>query len=294
MKILFNQQFLHHNIHSDAEGAYRIRGFSDIRDTFADGEKFISLVHSEPYIEWIREACESRDYVAEVLVTPETWEAAKIAVGLTVMAAELGDFAVVRPPGHHASRQRAAGFCLFNNMAIAAQKMVNDGKKVFIFDFDGHHGDGTQDIFYDSDQVFYCSVHQLYAYPFSGFSTETGTGKGLGFTLNLPLVAGSGDKEFMDALDIAIGAARKFSPDVVGISAGFDAYHKDRILGLQFSLNAYYEVGFRLRRSFQHVFGVLEGGYHQDIRTCVDKFIEGVEMGSRPSRIKYNPEMSLG
>jgi acetoin utilization deacetylase AcuC-like enzyme len=294
MKILFNQQFLHHNIHSEAEGAYRIQGFSDIEDTFADGEKYISLVHTESYIQWIREACESNDYVAEVLLTPETWEAAKTAVGLTVMAAEQGDFAAVRPPGHHASRQHAAGFCLFNNIAIAAQKMVNDGKKVFIFDFDGHHGDGTQDIFYDSDQVFYCSVHQMYAYPFSGFSSETGTGKGLGYTLNLPLIAGSGDKEFLDMLDRAIGAARKFSPDVVGVSAGFDAYHKDRILSLQLSLNAYYEIGFRLRRSFHHVFGVLEGGYHEDIRTCANKFIEGVEMGSRPSRIRYDHEMSLG
>jgi acetoin utilization deacetylase AcuC-like enzyme len=232
--------------------------------------------------------------VAEVLLTPETWKAAKIAVGLTVLASEQNDFAIVRPPGHHASKSRAAGFCLFNNIAIAAQKLVNEGKKVFIFDFDGHHGDGTQAIFYDSDKVFYCSVHQLYAYPFSGFPAETGTGKGTGFTLNLPLVAGSGDKELLDALDKAIGAARKFSPDVVGVSAGFDAYHKDRILGLQFSLNAYYEIGFRLRRSFSNVFGVLEGGYHHDIRICTDKFIEGVEMGSKPSRIKYDPDMSVG
>jgi acetoin utilization deacetylase AcuC-like enzyme len=294
MKILFNKQFLLHNIHSDAEGAYRIRGFSDIEDTYANGEPYFSLVHTEPYIEWIKEACESEDYVAEVLLTPDTWEAAKIAVGLTVLAAEQGDFAVVRPPGHHAGRQRAAGFCLFNNIAIATQKLVNEGKKVLIFDFDAHHGDGTQSIFYESDQVLYCSVHQLYAYPFSGFSSETGTGKGTGYTLNFPLVAGSGDKEFFDCLDKAIGAARNFSPDVVGVSAGFDGYHKDRILGLQYSLNAFYETGFRLRRSFSHIFAVLEGGYHDDIRTCVDKFIEGVEMGSRPSRIKYDHDMSLG
>ncbi|HNS18585.1 MAG TPA: hypothetical protein PKH94_05380 [Bacteroidales bacterium] len=294
MKILFNQKFLLHNIHSDAEGAYRIQGFSDVEDTFADGEQYISLVHSESYIEWIREACQNKEYVAEVLLTPETWEAAKIAVGLTVLASEQNDFAVVRPPGHHAGKARAAGFCLFNNIAIAAQKLVNEGKKVFIFDFDAHHGDGTQSIFYDSDRVFYCSVHQLYAYPFSGFPAEAGTGKGAGFTLNLPLVAGSGDKELLDVLDRAIGAARKFSPDVVGVSAGFDAYHKDHLLSLQFSLDAFYEIGFRLRRSFSNVFAVLEGGYHQDIRECTDKFIDGVKMGSRPSRIKYDPNMSVG
>jgi len=265
-----------------------------VEDTFADGEQYISLVHSESYIEWIREACQNKEYVAEVLLTPETWEAAKIAVGLTVLASEQNDFAVVRPPGHHAGKARAAGFCLFNNIAIAAQKLVNEGKKVFIFDFDAHHGDGTQSIFYDSDRVFYCSVHQLYAYPFSGFPAEAGTGKGAGFTLNLPLVAGSGDKELLDVLDRAIGAARKFSPDVVGVSAGFDAYHKDHLLSLQFSLDAFYEIGFRLRRSFSNVFAVLEGGYHQDIRECTDKFIDGVKMGSRPSRIKYDPNMSVG
>ncbi|HOW25330.1 MAG TPA: hypothetical protein PK711_06625 [Bacteroidales bacterium] len=294
MKILFNQKFLLHNIHSDAEGAYRIQGFSDIDDTFADGEKYFSLVHSEPYIEWIKECCENNEYAAEVLLTPETWEAAKIAVGLTVLASEQNDFAVVRPPGHHAGKSTATGFCLFNNIAIATQKLVNEGKKVFILDFDGHHGNGTQAFFYDSDRVLFCSIHQVYVYPFSGFAVEKGTGNGTGYTLNFPLIAGSGDKEYLDCLDKALGAARNFGPDVIAVSAGFDAYHKDRLLGLQYTMNAFYETGFRLRRSFANIFAVLEGGYHHDIRACVDKFIEGVEMGAKPSRIKYDHDMSVG
>ncbi len=92
------------------------------------------------------------------------------------MAAEQGDFAVVRPPGHHAKQERADGFCLFNNIAIAAQKLVNEGKKVFILDIDGHHGDGTQEIFYHSDQVLFCSIHQQYTYPGTGEANETGAG----------------------------------------------------------------------------------------------------------------------
>jgi len=295
MKVLFNKIFLLHNVDSDAEGAYRIKEFpKHFEDTDFNGEEYITLVHSENYKNMIREACMHNDYAAEVFLTPESYAAAISAVGLTVKAAEQGDFAVVRPPGHHARYERAAGFCLFNNIAIATQKLVNEGKKVFIFDFDGHHGDGTQSIFYDSDKVLYCSVHQAYAYPFSGFPTETGTGKGTGYTLNIPLISGSGDKEFLAALDKAIAEARKFEPDVVGVSAGFDGYEKDRLLGLKYTLKGYYECGFRLRRAFKHVFAVLEGGYHYDIKDCVENFIEGVNVGSRPPRNMFDDMTPVG
>jgi acetoin utilization deacetylase AcuC-like enzyme len=280
MNVLFNKKFLQHNVESSAEGAYRIGKFIDqFENTSRDGEEYVQLVHSERYLKYVKEACYQNAILAEVMVTPESYEAACLAVGLTILASENNDFAIVRPPGHHAKHEIAAGFCLFNNIAIATQKLVNEGKKVFILDIDGHHGDGTQNIFYQSNKVLYCSMHQEYAYPWTGKIDETGEGKGKGYTMNFPLPAGSGDREFLSAVDIAIEKAKTFQPDVVGVSAGFDGYERDSLLDLNYSLNAYYECGYRLRQAFQNIFAVLEGGYHQDIKKCVEGFINGVNKG---------------
>ena len=217
-----------------------------------------------------------RRVMAEVSLSPQSYEAACSAVGLAIMASEQDDFAVVRPPGHHAKPGRADGFCLFNNMAIAVQKFVNEGKKVFILDIDGHHGDGTQGIFYRSDRVLFCSVHQQFAYPWSGSAEETGEEDGRGYTMNFPLPAGSGDAELLEVVDRAMARAMEFKPDAVGVSAGFDGYLEDRLLGLQYTLDGYYRCGKKLGQTFEHVFALLEGGYHLDIRKCVDAFIRGV------------------
>jgi acetoin utilization deacetylase AcuC-like enzyme len=277
MEILFHSKFLLHNLGSYAEGPYRIEEFnSQTREFDNNGEDYITLVHSEFHKELVRDACMDRQVLAEVYLSPESYAAACSAVGLAVMASERGDFAVVRPPGHHAKPERADGFCLFNNLAIAVQKLVNEGKKVFILDIDGHHGDGTQRIFYENNRVLFCSVHQQYAYPWTGELHETGEGEGKGYTMNFPISAGSGDRELLEAVNTAIGRAREFRPDAVGVSAGFDGYHKDRLLGLKYTLDGYYQCGKRLAHSFNHIFAVLEGGYHLDIRKCVDHFIRGV------------------
>ncbi|MFC2093378.1 histone deacetylase family protein [Bacteroidota bacterium] len=277
MKILFNKKFLNHNPNSFGEGAYRIRDFNNgIEETEYNGEKYLTLVHTKDYIQEIHEASMRYSLLAEVELTPESYEAALLAVGLTILASEQNNFAVVRPPGHHAKRSRADGFCFFNNIAIATQKLIDEGKKVFILDIDGHHGDGTQSIFYDSDKVLFCSIHQQHAYPGTGAVYETGEKEGEGFTVNFPLPAGSGDEEFLLSVDKAIVKALDFKPDVVGVSAGFDGYEKDMLLNLNYTLHSYYECGRRLSESFNNVFAVLEGGYHQDIRKCVDNFINGV------------------
>lgn len=295
MKVLFHRKFLEHNIDSEAEGAYRILPFADSYEAEEfDGEPYFSLVHTERYIKYIKDACESGEVVAEVGLTPASYEAARLAVGLTIQASRNGDFALVRPPGHHAWRERASGFCFFNNIAIAVQNLVSEGKRVFIFDFDSHHGDGTQSVFYDTDQVMFCSIHQHYAFPFTGFPEEMGKDKGFGYTANFPLIAGSGDKEFLAAVDKCIARGQQFSPDIVAVSAGFDGYYKDKLLGLQITQKAYYETGFRLRRSFKNIFAVLEGGYHLDLKECVEKFIDGIHKGAMPPTLKWDTEMSIG
>ncbi|MDD5571792.1 MAG: histone deacetylase [Bacteroidales bacterium] len=280
MDILFHKKFFMHNPFDAGEGAYRIQDFNRWeKDTEIDGEKFITLVHEEKYREFFKKCCHRHKMLAEVTTSPETYEAACLAVGAAIHASENNAFAVVRPPGHHARRNFAAGFCFLNNIAIATQKLVNEGKKVFILDIDGHHGDGTQSIFYTSPDVLYCSVHQVFAYPMSGYENEIGEGEGEGYTMNFPLLAGSGDRELLASVDKAIMKAEEFKPDVVGVSAGFDGYEKDMLLNLCYTLNGYYEVGFRLSRSFKNIFAVLEGGYHRDVRQCIEHFVEGVEKG---------------
>ncbi|MFP4470160.1 MAG: histone deacetylase family protein [Bacteroidales bacterium] len=294
MKILFNKVFLDHNIGSMFEGSYRLMDFAGYPDVDADGEAYLELVHSTDYIDSIKGCCLNSSSIAEVKLSPASYSAACLGVGLSVKACEQGDLAVIRPPGHHAHRDKASGFCLFNNMAIAAQLLANKGKNVFILDIDGHHGDGTQEIFYESNKVFYCSIHQQNTYPYTGTFMEIGRGEGLGYTLNIPVPENSGESEFLKAVNKAIQAGLKFGADVVGVSAGFDGYRKDRLLNLNYSLHAFYECGYQLSKAFNDVFAILEGGYHPDLKECVEMFVNGVNIGARPSNIKWDHELSIG
>lgn len=295
MHVLFNKKFLLHNKESEYEGAYRMSDFSNhYNDEDADGEPYFGLVHPQAYIDQFKKACEESQYIAEVHLSPESYEAAKSAVGLSILASVQGDFAAIRPPGHHAGREKSTGFCFFNNIAIASQRLVNEGKKVLIIDFDGHHGDGTQEIFYDNPKVFYASIHQAFTFPLTGNSAETGANDGLGYTLNIPIMPGSNDKQFLDAIDQIISRGLEFEPDVVAVSAGFDGYEKDRLLSLKYTIKGYYECGFRLRRAFKNIFAILEGGYHTEIQNCMEAFIDGVNVGSRPIRNTFDHDMSIG
>jgi Deacetylases, including yeast histone deacetylase and acetoin utilization protein len=178
-------------------------------------------------------------------------------------------FALVRPPGHHASFNRAMGFCLFNTMAIGAEylKRVYGAKKILIMDWDVHHGNGTQAAFYDDPTVFFISTHQFPFYPGSGAVNETGVGAGEGLTLNVPLPAGCTDVEYLQVFqDIVVPAAEKFQPDWILVSAGFDPHRRDPLGGMNVT-----EEGFgamaRLLLALANRFAdgriafLLEGGY---------------------------------
>lgn len=296
MRVLFNKKFLEHNKHEKtAEGSYRLKDFPDhFEDEDLDGEPYLTLIHPESYINRIKESCSNNKILAEIQLSPESWEAAKSAVGLTVLASMQGDFAAVRPPGHHAGRESYSGFCLFNNIAIATQRLVNEGKKVAIIDFDAHHGNGTQEIFYDSDKVFYTSFHQAFTFPHTGHNEEKGEGEGMDCTLNVPLMLGSKDGVFLSTMDKIISATKEFEPNVVAVSAGFDGYYKDKMMNFDFSLKAFYECGFKLGRAFNNIFAVLEGGYHEDIHPCITNFVSGINVGSRPIKNRFNHDMSIG
>jgi acetoin utilization deacetylase AcuC-like enzyme len=241
-----------------------------------DGEKFLGLVHTEKYISKIKKACSVKSYLAEMQLTPESYKIACLGVGTVILASEQGDFAIQCMNGHHAGKETAMGFNLFNSIAIAAQGLVNLDKKVCIIDIDGHHGNGTQSIFYNTDRVLYCSIHQKDAFPGTGSEAEIGRGLGRGYTLNIPIPEGSGDEILLESLKKIIKRAREFEPNYVGIYAGFDGYYADTLLNLNYSLRGFYECGKIIKQNFDQVFAVLGGGYHQDLTKCIFAFTKGV------------------
>jgi acetoin utilization deacetylase AcuC-like enzyme len=213
----------------------------------------------------------------DTTTSPKSFDAACLAVGALVEGARLlaeGEidncFALVRPPGHHAESDRSMGFCLFNNVAIAAQYALQklNMKRVLIIDWDLHHGNGTQHSFYDSNKVLYFSSHQYPYYPGSGAATEFGNKNGEGYTLNVPLSGGQGDGEFARIFnELVVPVTRQFKPDMIMVSAGFDIYKGDPLGAMDVTTEGFaYMTRVLLELANELCQGrllvTLEGGYH--------------------------------
>lgn len=280
MNFIYSPYCLEHITGNHPECRERLLSFSHLPAADAtEGEKYLSLVHSREHIEQVRQAClRGWPLDGDTLTSPGSYQAASAALGLAVSAATQADFALIRPPGHHAYPDRSSGFCLFNNMATATRYLLQENSKVFILDIDGHFGDGTSSIFYEDPQVLFCSIHQFPAFPGNGWIDEIGAGSGLGYNINVPLPAGAGDDILNESLEFILGIARQFAPDALGVSAGFDGYQNDPLLQLRYSLDGYFQCGRWLKQHFSNikVFALLEGGYNlKMLPKCIHNFRDG-------------------
>jgi len=231
----------------------------------------ILMVHSGTYYDKLLKF--TGYYDADTYISDHSVEAALFAAGAVIESVDRcrngsleRAFCAVRPPGHHAESNRAMGFCIFNNVAVGAryaQKLGYD--KVFIIDFDVHHGNGTQHIFEEDDTVFYFSTHQYPHYPGTGDDSERGKGNGNGFTYNIPMHYGSGDKEYFAAYhDYLPDLVKNFSPDIIFVSAGYDLHAKDPLAGIRVTNEGIRSIVRSILlscRSIPCIFS-LEGGYN--------------------------------
>ncbi|WP_456475828.1 histone deacetylase family protein [Candidatus Pyrohabitans sp.] len=282
--IVYSDAYLRHDLASHPENAARLRAIMgylreklerlDITEPRRAEQREVCAVHSEGHYEYIRTLSEAGGgrIGMDTYVTPDSFEVALLAAGGAITAAELAmqrsyAFALVRPPGHHATQEEAMGFCLFNNIAIAARYALERGmvKRVLVLDIDVHHGNGTQDIFYSSPEVLFISLHQHPLYPGTGYVKELGEGEGRGYTVNIPLPPGADDGSYLLAMDeIALPIAEQFSPQLVLVSAGYDTAREDPLGGMLLSKRSYYEIGRRIRVLTRRAALTLEGGYSQN------------------------------
>jgi acetoin utilization deacetylase AcuC-like enzyme len=249
-------------------------------------ETLLEAVHSPEHIETVRRHCEMREPIdADTVCSAHSWEAALAAAGAGVVAVdgiakgEFGRaFCAVRPPGHHATISRAMGFCLFNNVAVAARYAQSKGfGRIAIVDFDVHHGNGTQDIFYADDSVLYLSTHQSPAYPGTGSASERGVGKGVGTTFNFPFPPGSGDDDLLPVYEELLPRILEdFGPDLLLVSAGYDLHRADPLAQLEVTTDGVRRIVRAILEAadLPSLF-LLEGGYDvKALEECVAATVE--------------------
>jgi acetoin utilization deacetylase AcuC-like enzyme len=292
--IVYDKAYLEHNLEGHPENKERLIKIVELlkrKEVFDKvpliapkkaEEEDLLRVHTHSHIEKMRELSNSSSTVlGDTYHNAQTFETALLAVGGVIKCIESKhkrSFALVRPPGHHATVDASMGFCIFNNVAVGASFARDNGyEKIAILDFDLHHGNGTQDIFYNDD-ILYLSLHQYPHYPGTGATHEVGSGKGEGFTVNVPLPPGTSDKSYETALkELVYPVLIDFSPDLLVLSAGYDGHFSDPLGNLLLTTELYNGISRKAKELSKKTIFSLEGGYNlESLPHCVYSSLQGL------------------
>ncbi|MFH0832467.1 MAG: histone deacetylase [Candidatus Aenigmatarchaeota archaeon] len=280
VKIFYSPKCLDYWQEGHFESPARVKNtYELLKDEFTISEampckkKDMILVHSKRFVNSV---ASGNFFDKESPNLPKIYEIASLSAGGAVAAMKHtmkdneNTFSLMRPPGHHAGKNFLGGFCYFNNIAIAVRKAMMKLDRIAILDIDGHHGNGTQDIFFGTEGVLYVSLHQKNAFPMSGFISENNC-------FNYPLLPGTKPDKYLETLEDAIEKIDEFNPDLIAVSAGFDTYKNDPLLNIELNVKTYREIASLVAGLKKPTFAVLEGGYHEDLPKCILEFLRGIE-----------------
>ncbi|ADI74377.1 histone deacetylase superfamily [Methanohalobium evestigatum Z-7303] len=311
--IIYHPDYLKHNTGNHPESSIRLSHaveYLEKQDVFKNHPLVepntaeisqIQTIHTPDYIKKVEYHCNNEIPLdPDTVVSKDSYRAALLAAGGSIRAVNEtytnnSAFALVRPPGHHAESDRAKGFCLFNNIAIAAKYAQSQGmKRVLIIDWDVHHGNGTQHSFYSDSTVMYMSTHRYPWFPGTGWMDETGSGEGEGYNINVPLFAGSTDDEYAYVFDkIFMPVALQFQPDIIMVSAGMDAQENDMLGGMKLTSEGFATLAGYIKRiadlTCKQFILVLEGGYqHEKLAESIYQVITAINSEPHLIEIQKN------